>query len=305
MMYFGVMFFAAMAAAQPASVFRAGVSIVHVDAEVIEAAGRILTGFSKEDFRVFDQGMPQQLVHFSLEEQPLDLILLFDISGSMRPVVEQVAGAARRGLRELRPGDRVSVMVFNARSRVVLPFSEDLDSVERSVQQDVLGLRFGGGTLIQQAADDAANRFLGESHGQRRRAVLIVTDNVGLRTRREQSVVRDFWEADALLSGLIIRGGFLDETRHIMNVLAPETLLMRAGMKGIAEQTGGDTINSSNGGSAFQEMVQRIRTRYSLDYIMPPSKSGVTHTVHVELSEEAQRRFPRAKVRARRGYRAP
>ena len=303
-MYFGVMFFAAMTAAQPASVFRADVSLVHVDAEVIAADGRILKGFSKEDFRVFDQGVPQ-LVHFSVEEQPLDLILLFDISGSMRPVVEQVAGAARRGLRELRPGDRVSVMVFNARSRVVLPFSEDLDSVERSVQQDVLGLRFGGGTLIQQAADDAANRFLGESHGQRRRAVLIVTDNVGLRTRREQSVVRDFWEADALLSGLIIRGGFLDETRHIMNVLAPETLLMRAGMKGIAEQTGGDTINSSNGGSAFQEMVQRIRTRYSLDYIMPPSKSGVTHTVHVELSEEAQRRFPRAKVRARRGYRAP
>ena len=304
-MYFGVMFFAAMAAAQPASVFRAGVSIVHVDAEVIEAAGRILTGFSKEDFRVFDQGMPQQLVHFSLEEQPLDLILLFDISGSMRPVVEQVARAARRGLRELRPGDRVSVMVFNAHSRVVLPFSEDLDSVERSVQQDVLGLRFGGGTLIQQAADDAANRFLGESHGQRRRAVLIVTDNVGLRTRREQSVVRDFWEADALLSGLIIRGGFLDETRHIMNVLAPETLLMRAGMKGIAEQTGGDTIDSSNGGSAFQEMMQRIRSRYSLDYIMPPSKPGVTRTIHVELSQEAQRRFPKAKVRARRGYRAP
>jgi Mg-chelatase subunit ChlD len=293
-----------MAAAQPASVFRAGVSLVHVDAEVIAADGRTLKGFSKEDFRVFDQGVPQ-LVHFSMEEQPLDLILLFDISGSMRPVVEQVAGAARRGLRELRPGDRVSVMVFNARSRVVLPFSEDLDSVERSVQQDVLGLRFGGGTLIQQAADDAANRFLGESHGQRRRAVLIVTDNVGLRTRREQSVVRDFWEAGALLSGLIIRGGFLDVTRPIMNVLAPETLLMRAGMKGIAEQTGGDTINSSNGGSAFQEMMQRIRTRYSLDYIMPPSKPGVTRAVHVESSEEAQRRFPKAKVRARRGYRAP
>ena len=304
MKHFGVMFFTGMAAAQPASVFRAGVSLVHVDAEVIAADGRILKGFSKEDFRVFDQGVPQ-LVHFSVEEQPLDLILLFDISGSMRPVVEQVAGAARRGLGELRPGDRVSVMVFNARSKVVLPFSEDLDSVERSVQQDVLGLRFGGGTLIQQAADDAAKRFLGESHSQRRRAVLIVTDNVGLRTRREQSVVRDFWEADALLSGLIIRGSFLDETRPIMNVLAPETLLMRAGMKGIAEQTGGDTINSSDGGSAFQEMVQRIRSRYSLDYIMPPSKPGVTRTIHVELSQEAQRRFPKAKVRARRGYRAP
>jgi hypothetical protein len=80
---------------------------------------------------------------------------------------------------------------------------------------------------------------------------------------------------------------------------------MQAGMKGIAEQTGGDTIDSSNGGSAFQEMMQRIRSRYSLVYIMPPGKPGVTRTIHVELSQEAQRRFPKAKVRARRGYRAP
>jgi VWFA-related protein len=127
-----------MAAAQPPSVCRAGVSLVHVGAEAIAADGRILTGFSKEDFRVFDQGVAQQLVHFSAEEQPLALILLFDISGSMRSGGAS-RWAARRGLRELRPGDRVSVMVFNARSRVVLPFSEDLDGVERSIQQDVLG----------------------------------------------------------------------------------------------------------------------------------------------------------------------
>jgi VWFA-related protein len=304
-MRFAVILFAAMAAAQPASVFRAGISLVHVEAEVVTADGRILTDFSKDDFRVFDQGTPQQLVYFSVEDQPLDLILLFDISGSMRPVVEQVAAAAGQGLHELHPGDRVSVMVFNARSRVVLPFSEDLDSVERSIRQDVLGLRFGGGTLIQQAADDAAKRFLHESRSQRCRAVLIVTDNVGLRTRREQSVVRDFWEADALLSGLIIRGGILQETRPILTVLAPQTLLMQAGMKGIAEQTGGDTINSSNGGPAFQEMMHRIRSRYSLYYAMPPGKPGVTRAIHVELNREAQQRLSRARVRARRGYVVP
>ena len=107
-------------------------------------------------------------------------------------------------------------------------------------------------------------------------------------------MVRDFWEADALLSGLIIRGGFLHETRPIMNVLAPQTLLMQAGMKGIAEQRGGDTINSSNGGPAFEEMMHLIRSRYSLDYAMPPGKPGVTRTIHVELSPEAQQRLPQS-----------
>src|SRR5205823_12798618 len=125
-------------------------------------------------------------------------------SGRMRMVVQAVAAAARQGLRELRQGDRVCVMVFNSRSREIAPFTGDLDAVERSIRHDVLGERFGGGTLIQSAVDAAALRLMREPRSERRRAVLVITDNIGIRTRRELSVVRDFWEADALLSGLIV-----------------------------------------------------------------------------------------------------
>ena len=291
--------------AQPSPVFRAGVSLVHVDAEVIAADGRILTGLSEADFRVFDQGNPQPVVHFSAGEQPLDLILLFDVSGSMRSVVERVAAATRQGLSELRPGDRVSVMVFNTHTRVLLPFTEDLEAVQRSIEQDVLGLRFGGGTFIQQAVDDAATRFLHESRSERRRAVLIVTDNIGMRTRREETVVRDFWEADALLSGLIIPGGAFQKVHSVTAVMAPQTFLLEAGMKRIAEKTGGDAIRSDDPGRSFQDMMHRIRSRYSLYYAMPPGKSGAARTIRVELSEEGKLRFHNAIVRARRGYRVP
>lgn len=291
--------------AQPSPVFRADVSLVHVDAEVTAADGRILTGLSEADFRVFDQGRPQPLVQFSAEEQPLDLILLFDVSGSMRSVVERVAAAARQGLRELRPGDRVSVMVFNTHTRVLLPFTEDLEAVQRSIEQDVLGLRFGGGTFIQQAVDDAAARFLHEPRTERRRAVLIVTDNIGMRTRREETVVRDFWEADALLSGLIIPGGAFQKVHSVTAVMAPQTFFLEAGMKRIAEKTGGDVIRSDDPGRSFQDMMHRIRSRYSLYYAMPAGKSGAARTIRVELSEEARLRFHNATVRARRGYRVP
>jgi VWFA-related protein len=128
----------------------------HVDAEVLGPDGRILTGFHKEDFRVFYERKEQPILQFAAEEQPLDLILLFDIGGSMRGVVQEVADAARQGLHQLRPGDRVCVMVFNSRSREVAPFTEDLDAVDRTIRDDVLGLDFGGGTLIQAAVSDAA-----------------------------------------------------------------------------------------------------------------------------------------------------
>src|SRR5262249_27257871 len=151
-------------------------------------------------------GVPQENLYFSSEEAPLDLILLFDISGSMRLAVEKVASTARTALAELRPGDQVAVMVFSRRSRVVASFTDDLEAVERTVNEDVLGLRFGGGTHILAAVDDAAKYFLREARTRRRRAILILTDNFGQKSRKESTVVRNLWEADALLSGLIIRG---------------------------------------------------------------------------------------------------
>lgn len=294
-----------IALAQEPAVFRARVSLVHVDAEVVGEDGRILTGFSRDDFRVLDEGKEQTIVEFSTEEQPLDLILLFDISGSMQLNVEAVGAAARQGLQELRHGDRVAVMVFNTRTRVIAPFTEDLAAVERTVREDVLALNFGGGTLIQKAVDDAARLFSSEPQTQRRRAVLIVTDNIGIRTRREESVVRDYWEADALLSGLILRNKTFATIHTIGTVLGPQTLLMEAGMKGIAAKTGGDAIRADDPGPAFVDMMRRIRNRYSLYYRAPAGKPGQLRTIRVELTAGAQKRFPKARVRARHGYRTP
>ena len=91
--------------AQEPPTFRTNVALVHVDAEVTAADGRILTGFTKDDFRVFDDRKEQPIIHFSGGEEPLDLILLFDISGSMRPEVQKVAAAARE---ESRSCDRAT-----------------------------------------------------------------------------------------------------------------------------------------------------------------------------------------------------
>ncbi len=293
-----------VAAAQTTPTFRADVRLVHADAEVVED-GRILTGFTKDDFRILDEGKPQPIVQFSAGEQALDLILLFDISGSMKLIVRQVAAASQQALRELREGDRVSVRVFNNRSREIAPFTSDLEAVRKTIEQDVLGLRFGGGTLIQAAAQAAALRFRGEPPSERRRAVLIITDNIGIRTRSEKAVVRDFWEADALLSGLLISNRGASTRRNVTLALSPWMIPMMAGMKGIAEKTGGDSITTNDPGAAFTESMRRIRSRYSLYYAQPEAKPGAMRTLHIELSGDAAKQHPKARVRARTGYVVP
>jgi VWFA-related protein len=301
--YLPLLFYTVLAA-QTTPTFRAEVVLVHVDAEVVED-GRFLSGFGKDDFRILDEGKPQPVLHFSAGDQALDLILLFDISGSMRAVVVAVSAAAHQALKELRTGDRVCVMVFNSQSREIAGFTEDLGDVQKTIEEDLLNLRFGGGTRIQDAVDAAAHRFMHEPRSERRRAVLIVTDNMGVRTRREQSVVRDFWEADALLSGLVVSNKVFRTIHTVGAILGPQNLLMEAGMKGIAEKTGGDAIGAQDVGAAFQESMHRIRSRYSLYYAQPEGQPGSRRSIQVELTGEAARQHPKARVRARTGYVIP
>jgi VWFA-related protein len=300
-----LLFFACGVWAQETPVFKTGVSLVHVDAEVTGADGRILGGLGKSDFRVLEEGREQEVLHFSAGDEALDLILLFDISGSMRPKVQEVAAAAREGVQELQPGDRVAVMVFNTHSRLLTRFTDDLEAVRRTIEEDVLGVPFGGGTFIQNAVSDAARRLMRQPRTSRRRAVLIITDDYGQRTRKESTVVRELWEADALLTGLIVRSKSFQTVHTIGMIMHPYLFGLQVGVKGIAEKTGGDFIEAGETGAAFQESMRRIRTRYSLYYAMPEAKPGTRRALHVELSGDAAKRYPKARVRARTGYVTP
>jgi VWFA-related protein len=301
----GLAMLAAAALAQETPTFKTAVSLVHLDAEVTAQDGRVVDGFTKDDFRIFDEGKPQPIVNFSAGEEALDLILLFDVSGSMRPKIQEVAAAAHQGVQELRKGDRVSIVVFNTHTRVIAPFTEDLEAVQRSIQEDVLGLRFGGGTFIQSAVSDSAKMLMDQPRTARRRAVLVITDDMGQRTRRESTVVTELWEADALLTGLIVRSELVQTLHRINTITHPYLIGLQAGVKGIAQKTGGDFIHAGEAGQAFQESMRRIRQRYSLYYPMPDGKPGARRAIRVELTGDAAKRYPKAHVRTRTGYVMP
>ena len=80
---------------------------------------------TKDDFRVSDEDAPQSLVNFSFEEEPLDLILLFDTAGSMHGKLLNVVRATELGFNELHKGDRVCVRAFSPDSIEVQPFTDN------------------------------------------------------------------------------------------------------------------------------------------------------------------------------------
>ena len=245
-------------ALQQPSAFRAEVRIVRVDVEVRRQAASI-EGLTKQDFRVRDEGKPQEVLYFGQAEEPLDLILLFDTSGSMLPAIEQVATVSRIALGAMRQDDRVAVMAF-----------------------------------------DAARHFLKQPRSNRRRAVLIVTDNMG--SSRDERAARECWQADAVVSAVVVPG--LAAMRR-QRMLFPGVWFGFGSIDGIVRNTGGDVLKGDDEGDGFRRLIQRLRSRYTLHYAMPDGKPGKARGIKVELTRDAARRFPDARVFARTGYVVP
>jgi Ca-activated chloride channel family protein len=280
------------AAAQDDVVFRSGVSLVRVDAEAVDSGGQVVSGLTKDDFIVRDEGQPQTLVNFSFEVDPLDLILLFDMAGSMHGKVLGVVRAAELGFHELKKGDRIDVMVFNTRAQDVQPFTSDLDLVNQAILLRVLGLKFGGGSQIEMPAVDAAQHFRTESKSKRKRAVLVITDKAGGNSSGANAAVRDLWASDAILSELILSS-------------PGPTRLMERETNAIVDRTGGATIVAGVPGEAFQESVHYLRSGYSMYYPLPDAAPGSERHLQLELTAAAAQKFPGTRLRARSGYIVP
>jgi VWFA-related protein len=272
--------------------FRTGVALVRVDAQVNGATGGI-NGLAKEDFEVRDNGEVQRILYSSQDDQALDLLLLFDNSGSMLPAMRRLAASAHTALSELRKGDRVAVANFNADAWLMGDFTEDLDAVEKTVAR-VVDLPFGGGTHILAAIDSAGEHFHKHADPHRRHAILILTDDDGQYSANEKSVVKHMWADDILVCGLIIP-----------TPMSQRGMAWREGeenMLGVAAKTGGETVDADDPGHTFREMLRSIRRRYSLYYAMPAGKAGASRRVDVALSPQGRSRYPEAQVLARKGY---
>lgn len=291
----GMLAISLLAGAQDDPVFRTSVSLVRVDAQVA-AGAQIVDGLQKRDFTIRDNGRPQRILYCSQEEEPLDLMILVDSSGSMEHSVRRLAASAHAALAELRTGDRVAVAHFNTESWLIGPFSDNLREVAETLDR-IVDLRFGGGTHILSAVNDAAGYFAKNADERRRHAILIFTDNFGQVSMSERAVVNRMWAADVLLCGLIVR---LPGNR-----IGPIPWWGEEDMLGVARKTGGETVNAGDPGGAFREMLHRMRKRYSIYYEMPVGKAGASRRVSVELSDGPKARYPGAVVLARKGYVIP
>jgi VWFA-related protein len=307
-------------------VFRSDVSLVRVDARVVDESNRAISGLTAADFVLYEEGQPQPIRSFGSEDMPVDVLFLLDVSASMGPHVQRIADASRHALKVLGKDDRMGIMVFDRSTRVLLPFSTNREDVHQAFDRLLRDEQFNGGTDITRAIVDAADYIHREGRRDARRAIVILTDDQTELDRDDVAVMRALARADTVLCALIapdalhsgqatavdpfgVFGADLKRlfgeqfSRAFRTMTKPRT--SSAGTSEIAQDSGGDSI-SVNDASALQETLARIRQRYALFFNLPDGvEPGQERNIEVVLTPAALQRYPHAQVRYRRVYMTP
>jgi VWFA-related protein len=286
---------------EPTATFKTGVSDVRVDVQVTEG-DKLIKDLTKSDFSVTDEGQLQSIVSFAHGDEPVTLILLLDVSGSMQKHIDEIALQAREALDHLRPGDRVALMVFAKNTAVAQGFSDNLAETARNIGSAVKNWDVGSSTLINSAVVDAAHYMDKHAGPGGRRAILILTDNLSTSYRlTDGQVLRELNKADtvmnAIITGRAIRPLPLEPGKPSNPDFTP------ANVYDLAEKTGGEWVKAENAGDSFKDMIERIRSRYMLAYHEPDASSpGTFRHITVTLEDGARKRYPGAELHSRSGY---
>ena len=301
------------ASAGQQQVFRVGADVVPVYATVTDRSGRLVTDLARDDFQVLDNGKPQEITLFDNSPQPIRLIIMLDVSGSMAGNVRLVQQACEQLFGQLRPDDEVKVGTFGNDITIMPAFTNNIAALRAGVPDDIAG----GPTPLWRAVDRALGEF-GEARG--RRVILVLSDGKNApvgggryvtvlevidRAQREDVMVyavglhsRYGPGAGAPRGGVGggvgggfgggFGGGLLDDL--------PDPELPR-----VAAETGGGYFEikpKDDLGAAFARVADELHRQYVLGFV-PPSADGRLHKLEVKVRTNDMR------PRARKNYLAP
>ena len=288
-------------------VFRGTSDAVRVFVTVTDGDGRLVTTLTQDDFEVRDEGKPQPITLFDNTPQPIRLIVMLDVSGSMAGNLPLLRAASEQLFARLRPDDGVRVGMFGHEIRISPSFTRDPAELRTALPDAIAA---DAPTPLWRAVDEALKAFGGE--GEERPVVLALSDgkDSGPTSFRQhyvsQAEVIDRARNDAVMVYAI--GMRSRSLQPRMPGIGPGGLqamltadLPDPGLARVAEQTGGGYTEIRFGqdlGAAFAQVADELHGQYLIGFA-PPKRDGKVHDIDVRVTQRG------LKPRARKTYVAP
>jgi VWFA-related protein len=146
--------------------------LINMNVSATDKEGRAVPDLKREDFSVYEDGVKQQISFFSPERSPFNLVLLIDLSGSMKDEIELIKQTAIHFLDVISAQDNVAVITFTTDVTVVSHLTKDRDDLRESIEWM---LAPAGGTAFYDALGYVLVEELRKVKGQRN-AVIAITD---------------------------------------------------------------------------------------------------------------------------------
>jgi Ca-activated chloride channel family protein len=294
---------AALAASAQQPTFRGAGDAVRVFVTVTDRDGRLVTTLTRDDFEVRDDGKPQPITIFDNSPQPIRLIVMLDVSGSMEGNLPLLRAAADQLVTRLLPADRARLGTFG-RDVVISPTFTTDGAELRAALPEVI--ERDAPTPLWRAIDEAITAF--DVDAEERRVVLVLSDGkdsgpTGFRQRfvSQVEVIERAREADVMVYAV----GMRSRGRSAPPGLGPGGLqrmmtddLPDPGLARVAEETGGGYTEIRLGqdlAAAFSRVAEELHSQYLLGYA-PPRRDGKVHRIDVRVNARG------VKPRARQSY---
>jgi Ca-activated chloride channel family protein len=287
--------------AQPAGspTFTSAVKIVALTVAVQDTHSQYVTGLTRQDFAVFEDGLRQDVRLFAATPLPLDLILLLDTSESMTGRIETAQAAAHGLLATLRKDDRAAVVLFNQRVRTLAPLTSNAGDLANAV-----GAAHPGGSTAWHNAVHAALEQYGRralDNGQIRRQVIVVlSDGEDTSSRYTFDDVLSLARASGVTIYTIRVHDPEDDGRLLTSGMLKRAREADRDMATLADETGGLSFlpEPRHLPDVYAGIATELAKQYSIGYEPSArSDSGRFHSLRVEVVDR-----PDLRARTRAGY---
>jgi VWFA-related protein len=308
-------------------IIRVDTTLVTIPVSVMDRDGRYIPNLRKEDFRIWENDVEQDVAFFASVDKPFSVVLMLDTSPSTQFRLEEIQDAAINFINQLRADDKVMVVSFNEDVKVLSEFTTDRSKLQRAIYR----ANTDSGTSIYDAVDVVINKYLSRTSG--RKAIVLFTDGVDTTSGHAsyESTVTDAQELDALiypvqyntavdmgqasppqvtidvfgqiLGGIFGGGGNRGGRRggnRPRGTSRGDYEVGRRYLEELANSTGGreypaDTLQNMS--YAFANVAEELRRQYSIGYYPKrPAQAGERRMIRVRAKQ------PNLAVRSRDSY---
>jgi Ca-activated chloride channel family protein len=273
--------------------FRLNANTVNVDVAVLDDKGHFIPKIPQGNFRVLEDGVPQQVSNFGQSEAPMTICMLIEFSGRFQQFYswgwDETLTAAYGFLQTLKPDDNVAVVEYDMHSTILSDFSPD----KRKAEEAMSRLRIPGfsESNLFDAATDMADRM---SAIEGRKAILLIASGIDTFSKLTFDKARKSLQESGVpiyTISILQAARIMAESRGMSPIAEIDFIQADNEMRTFSKETGGQSFFPRfipEYPSIFRQIEESLKNQYSLAYHPTNiAKDGKFRKIKVELVNPA------------------